>query len=72
MMATTAPDYTDQLHKEIEKIPEEYRGLLLRIVHSFREGVTLPTAEQSVQEGWQDVMQGNTHSVDTLWDDLKP
>ncbi len=70
MMAITAPDYTEQLHKEIEKTPEEYRGLLLRIVHSFREGVTLPTAEQSVQEGWQDVMQGNTHSVDTLWDDL--
>ncbi len=69
-MAATVPDYTDQLHKEIEKTPEEYRGLLLRIVHSFREGVTLPTAEHSVQEGWQDVMHGNTHSVDTLWDDL--
>ncbi len=70
IMATTAQDYTEQLHKEIEQTPEEYRGLLLRIVHSFREGVTLPTAEQSVQEGWQDVMQGNTRSVDTLWDDM--
>ena len=69
-MATTAPDYLEQLQKEIEQIPEEYRGLLLRIVHSFREGVTLPTAEQSLCEGWHDVVQGNTHSVESLWDDL--
>ncbi len=72
MMAITIPNYTEQLHQEIDKTPEEYRGLLLRIVHSFREGVTLPTAEQSVREGWQDVRQGNTYPVDTLWDDLDP
>jgi hypothetical protein len=69
-MAITAPDYLEQLQKEIEQTPEEYRGLLLRIVHSFREGVTLPTAEQSLREGWQDVLQGNTHPVESLWDDL--
>ncbi|MDX2456851.1 MAG: LPS assembly protein LptD [Gammaproteobacteria bacterium] len=34
----TSPDYLKQLQKEIEQTPEEYRGLLLRIVHSFREG----------------------------------
>jgi len=68
----TAVDYTEQLHKEIEQTPEEYRALLLRIVHSFREGVMLPSAEDSLKEGWQDVLQGNTHSVDTLWDDLDP
>ena len=68
----TAVDYTEQLHKEIEQTPEEYRALLLRIVHSFREGVMLPSAQDSLKEGWQDVVQGNTHSVDTLWDDLDP
>ncbi len=30
-MATT-PNYLKQLHKEIDQTPEEYRGLLLRIV----------------------------------------
>ena len=56
---------------EIEQTPEEYRPLLLRIVHSFREGVTvLPSAEDSFKEGWQDVLAGNTHSVDTLWDGI--
>ncbi len=68
-MATT-PDYLKQLQKEIEQTPEEYRGLLLRIVHSFREGVMLPSAEDSFCEGWQDVKHGNTQPVETLWDDI--
>lgn len=68
-MATT-PDYLELLKKEIEQTPEEYRGLLLRIVHSFREGVMLPSAEDSFQEGWQDVKKGKIQAVDTLWDDV--
>jgi len=70
-MATTTSNITQQLHQEIDQTPEEYRGLLFKIVHSFREGVALPTAQQSLEEGWQDVMQGHTHSVDTLWDDIE-
>jgi len=70
-MTVANVDYTKQLHDEIEQTPEEYRPLLLRIVHSFREGVTdLPSAEDSFKEGWQDVLAGNTHSVDTLWDGI--
>ena len=68
-MASEMNDYTRQLHEEIERTPEEYRPLLLRIVHSFREGVTtLPSAEESFKEGWKDVVSGNTHPIDTLWD----
>jgi len=69
-MATIVPDYTQKLHDEIDQTPEEYRPLLLRIVHSFREGVTLPTAEESFREGWQDVKAGKTHPIDTLWDGI--
>jgi hypothetical protein len=68
IMTTHITDYTEQLHQEIEQTPEEYRPLLLKIVHSFREGVTLPSAEESFREGWQDTTNNNTHSVDTLWD----
>ncbi len=64
-------DYAQQLHKEIDQTPEEYRPLLLRIVHSFRQGVmVLPSAEDSFKEGWKDVMQGNTHPIETLWDGI--
>ncbi len=66
----TAIDYTKQLHQEIEQTPEEYRALLFRIVHSFREGVTLPTAQESFREGWTDVLDGNTHPIETLWDGI--
>ncbi len=70
MRAANISSHTKQLHKEIDLIPEEYRGLLLRIVHSFREGVALPSAEDSLREGWQDVLQGNTQGVDSLWDEI--
>jgi len=33
-MASTIPNYTELLHNEIDQTPEEYRPLLLRIVHS--------------------------------------
>ena len=66
----TALDYTKQLHEEIELTPEEYRALLLRIVHSFREGVMLPTAKENFKEGWKDVIAGNTHPIETLWDGI--
>jgi len=69
-MARTVPDYTKQLHDEIEQTPEEYRHLLLKIVHSFREGVELPTAKESFREGWQDVVDGKTHPIETLWDGI--
>ena len=69
-MASTIPDYTELLHNEIDQTPEEYRPLLLRIVHSFREGVALPSAEESFREGWQDVVDDKTHSIDSLWDGI--
>ena len=66
----TVLDYTKQLHQEIEQTPEEYRALLFRIVHSFREGVMLSTAQESFREGWKDVLDGNTHPIETLWDGI--
>jgi len=69
-MVPLAPDYTQKLHDEIEQTPEEYRPLLFKIVHSFREGVALPTAEESFREGWQDVVDGKTHPIETLWDGI--
>ena len=61
---------TESLVNEIQQTPEEYRPLLLRIVRSFREGVTLPSAEDSFHQGWQDVINGNTRPVDELWQRL--
>ncbi len=70
-MELSPTEYTKQLHREIEQTPEEYRGLLLRIVHSFREGVALPTAEESFRDGWLDTLKGNTKNIDDLWDEVE-
>ena len=71
-MPTTMIDYTKQLHAEIDQTPEEYRPLLLRIVHSFNEGVSseLPSAEASFKESWKEIVAGKTHSIETLWDGI--
>jgi hypothetical protein len=73
-MTTESRDVTEQLYAEIERTPERYRPLLLRLVHSFREGIEedepWPTAAESFLEGWRDVKAGRVRSVETLWDGL--
>ena len=56
-------DITEELHKEIEAVPEEDRALLLRIVRSFREGVvTEPWFDEAMREGIRDADTG--HLID--------
>jgi len=38
-MSTEPKDVTEQLYAEIERTLEHCRPLLLRLVHSFREGI---------------------------------
>lgn len=72
-MATSIAKLTEQLHDEIEQTPAEFRPLLLKLVHSFREGVTeqgLPSAAESFAAGWRDIKAGRVHPIDTLWDGI--
>lgn len=65
---------TEQLHAEIERTPVRYRSLLLRVVHSFREGIEAeepwPVAGDAFREGWRDARTGRTHQIETLWDGI--
>lgn len=63
-------NYNEQLAKEIQQVPKEYLPALLNIVHSFRESVSLMDAEESFKQGWHEAMNGETHSIDTLWDGI--
>jgi hypothetical protein len=71
-MTPPAPSVTEALHAEIEQTPERYRPLLLRLVHSFREGIEedepWPTAEESLREGLRDMKAGRVYPIETLWD----
>ena len=63
-------DYNQQLIEEIQQVPEEYLPALLNIVHSFRESVSLKNPEESFQQGWNEVIRGETKSIDSLWDGI--
>ena len=73
-MSLQPDDVTRQLHAEIERTPERYRSLLLRLVNFFREGVEdeerWPTAAESFREGWQDAQAGRVQDIETIWDGL--
>jgi hypothetical protein len=71
-MAISEPSVTEALHAEIEQTPERYRPLLLRLVHSFREGVEAeapwPSAEESLREGLRDMKAGHIYPIEGLWE----
>jgi hypothetical protein len=73
-MVQQAKDITERLHAEIELTPERYRPLLLRLVHSFREGIEedepWQSAAESFREGWRDIKAGRVQPIDTLWDGI--
>lgn len=68
-------DIIQALHAEIERTPAPYRPLLLRLVHSFREGIEQdtpwPNAEQSLRAGLRDMKAGRVYPIDTLWDEVE-
>ena len=70
-----ADDITERLHAEIERTPERYRPLLLRLVHPFREGIQedepWPSAAESFREGWSDIRAGRVQPIATLWNGIE-
>ena len=61
IMAST-PDYLKQLHQEIDQTPEEHHRLLLRIVHSFREGV-MPSVQSDMLKKRKSQILSETHEA---------
>lgn len=56
--------------QEIEQTPPEHLPNLLQIIRSFRESVTLKSAEDSFRQGWQEAMTGQTLPLSELWNDI--
>ena len=69
-MATAESPYRKQALEEIEKIPAEYLPALLKVMQAFREAVTLPPAEDSFRQGWQEALTDQTQPVAELWEDV--
>jgi hypothetical protein len=69
-MTTATPPYREQVLAELEALPDEYLPLVLQLVRTFREGVTLKPATDSFRQGWHEAQQGAIYPIATLWDDL--
>ena len=69
-MNTADPAFRNQVLEEIEKIPQEFLPALLKLMRAFREGVTLPTAAESFEQGWQEARSGQTRPVSELWEGI--
>ena len=48
----------------------EYLPILLRIVKSYRESMTLNTAEESFRQAWKEILSGEIYPVSRLWDGI--
>ncbi len=70
-MVTKAKSVTKALYSEIELIPEDRRALLLKIVHSFREGIEQEIAavdpRDSLRQALREVKARKTSPVKGLW-----
>jgi len=70
-MMTAIQNPTQQLFQEIQQTPVEYLPILLRIVKSYREAVTLNSATESFRQSWKETLAGDTHPINSLWDDIE-
>ena len=65
------PNVTHQaVLEEVGKIPAEYLPFLLERLRAFRESITLKSAAESFQRGWQEALCGETQPVSELWEGL--
>jgi hypothetical protein len=69
-MERKTSDYRDELFQEIQATPVEYLPSLLNIVRSFRESISLKSAEASFEQGWKEAMAGETLPIEELWEDI--
>jgi len=49
-------------------MPPEYLPALFNIIHTFRESISLNTAEESFKQGFKEALTGETRPIETLWD----
>ena len=70
-MPVKAKSVTRALYAEIEKIPADRQPLLLKIVHSFREGIEREIEEvdqrDSLRQALREVKARKTQPVKGLW-----
>jgi len=60
--------YVEKIDQEIKQMPPEYLPALFNIIHTFRESISLNTAEESFKQGFKEALTEETRPIETLWD----
>lgn len=68
MIASTK--YREQVLAELDVLPDEYLPFVIQLMRSFRKSMSLNPAATSFSQGWEEARQGNTYTIETLWDDI--
>jgi hypothetical protein len=69
-MANILANYHNRVLEEIDKMPVEYLPALLQVIHIFRESISRKSADESFQQGWKEILRGETSPISKLWDNI--
>lgn len=67
---TTTAAYRERVIHEIDALPDEYLPFVLQLVQTFRESVTLKSAQASFTQGWHEAQNGDIAPLNELWEDM--
>ena len=62
--------YEEVFIQELRGMPKEYFPNLLKIVHVFRESISLKSAKESFRQGWREAKEEKTYPVSELWEGI--
>ena len=55
---------------EIEKMLPEYYSLLLKLLQTYRQSITLSLVAASFRRGWRAARRGKITPIDQLWEGI--
>lgn len=70
MVADPTTTYREQIHEEVDALPDEQVLMVLKIVQAVRENMALKSAEESFKQGWREAQAGQVLPIETLWDNI--
>ena len=69
-MPTIKSTYRKQVLAEVEAVPAEFLPLLLQMIRTYRESVSMKPAAESFERGWQEAQAGETVPMKHLWEGI--
>ena len=69
-MAANKSIYQKQVIAEVEAVPAEFLPLLLQMIRTYRESVSLKPAAESFAQGWREAKAGEIVPLKHLWEGI--